>query len=572
MDSKTIVFNKFSKLSREYDKALKEIESLDFNHKLSYAIQLKYKTEIKSLLKGVIQEVQLLKTQIVWDHLVIAFFGETGAGKSTIIETLRLKYSDNPNWVHGEIVGDGSSDFTKQSAEYTLEIEGNKVTLIDVPGIEGNESQYVSIIKEALRKAHIVFYVQGRNRKPDVKIAKKIGDYLSDWTRVYSIHNIRGGVENYELEENLDTVISPETKEISAEIEESFKSILGDLYLGNISLQGLIALASSGRFKDREDYFKHSQRIQKLFKNFDNATSFSNFKSLRDQIVDCNSNYSEIIKESGLQKAEGLKIKGQSILGKIANTHVNEIDQLRKKLNEIIRKIKITFSSFPTRIQYNVNLEIEKGFSDLKSELIEIINKKISSKDRQNFIEHKLKNFAGAMERKLSKVINKEIKRVEVEISTYLTEFENISKNLSHFNNIQVDNIDFSKKDVLRHLEINIDDVVDVGSMMVSGAAIGMALGQLFGAAAGAVVGGVVGIAKKFIFGDGGKGEAIQNITEQIKVCCAECKQSISPVIKKISKEISDKGENLVAKLQEEVGKLNTLEEEFESLVRKIRY
>lgn len=61
-------------------------------------------------------------------------------------------------------MGDGSPDFTKTYEEYHLSIAGHPFTLIDVPGIEGNESEFKDVIKTALHKAHCVFYVQGHNK------------------------------------------------------------------------------------------------------------------------------------------------------------------------------------------------------------------------------------------------------------------------------------------------------------------------------------------------------------------------------------------------------------------------
>ena len=74
-----------------------------------------------------------------WDKLVISFFGETNAGKSTIIETFRILFDSNrPLASDGNIVGNGESDYTKEYHEYDLKINGLPFILIDVPGIEGN--------------------------------------------------------------------------------------------------------------------------------------------------------------------------------------------------------------------------------------------------------------------------------------------------------------------------------------------------------------------------------------------------------------------------------------------------
>ena len=44
--------------------------------------------------------------------------------------------------VDGLIVGTGESDYTQVYKEYKMNIGGVPFTLIDVPGIEGNEAKY----------------------------------------------------------------------------------------------------------------------------------------------------------------------------------------------------------------------------------------------------------------------------------------------------------------------------------------------------------------------------------------------------------------------------------------------
>lgn len=89
-----------------------------------------------SKIKEAKKELDVALKDTVWDNLVIAFFGETNAGKSTIIETFRILFDDKRKKEDGLIVGDGSPDFTKTYEEYHLSIAGHPFTLIDVPGIE----------------------------------------------------------------------------------------------------------------------------------------------------------------------------------------------------------------------------------------------------------------------------------------------------------------------------------------------------------------------------------------------------------------------------------------------------
>lgn len=132
-----------------------------------------------------IEEIEFCKNHYIWDRLVIAFFGQTNAGKSTIIDTFRILFNEKKrlsllkkeksgDGVDGLIVGDGRNDFTKVYEEYEMTINGMPFTLIDVPGIEGNEKDYKDEIKKALNKAHCVFYIQGENKAPDEAVASKI--------------------------------------------------------------------------------------------------------------------------------------------------------------------------------------------------------------------------------------------------------------------------------------------------------------------------------------------------------------------------------------------------------------
>lgn len=95
-----------------------------------------------------------------WKKLVIAFYSETNQGKSTIIEALRLYFGETTKQYDkfdGEIIGNGKSDFTRQIKSYDFTHKGESFTLLDVPGIEGDESEVLDEIYKATQKAHVVF-------------------------------------------------------------------------------------------------------------------------------------------------------------------------------------------------------------------------------------------------------------------------------------------------------------------------------------------------------------------------------------------------------------------------------
>ncbi len=134
------------------------------------ALEVFQKLESKSL-----KELESLKNNEEWENFTIAFYGETNAGKSTLIECLRLffkeqskvvqqerfkrlysNYQENYqnderkkqailNELHslqdGAIIGDGRSDFTLKTRSYPFQYNHQTFTLLDVPGIEGNEKK-----------------------------------------------------------------------------------------------------------------------------------------------------------------------------------------------------------------------------------------------------------------------------------------------------------------------------------------------------------------------------------------------------------------------------------------------
>ncbi|MFP6038227.1 AAA family ATPase [Helicobacter pylori] len=132
-----------------------------------------------------LKELESLKNNEEWENFTIAFYGETGAGKSTLIECLRLFFKERSKrdqqerfrqlyseknhrgsghallelekFQDGAIIGDGRSDFTLETKSYTLKHNNKTFTLLDVPGIEGDEKKVIQQISNATQKAHAIF-------------------------------------------------------------------------------------------------------------------------------------------------------------------------------------------------------------------------------------------------------------------------------------------------------------------------------------------------------------------------------------------------------------------------------
>ncbi|GAA7960946.1 hypothetical protein COL6_09450 [Helicobacter pylori] len=161
------------------EESIKDLQSIfknadDKDEKLKQfnqeALEVFQQLELKSL-----KELESLKNNEEWENFTIAFYGETGAGKSTLIECLRMFFKEQSkvdqqerfkrlystyqnnhqndernkqailNELHslqdGAAIGDGRSDFTLKTQSYPFQYNHQNFTLLDVPGIEGSEKK-----------------------------------------------------------------------------------------------------------------------------------------------------------------------------------------------------------------------------------------------------------------------------------------------------------------------------------------------------------------------------------------------------------------------------------------------
>ncbi|GAA9921311.1 hypothetical protein VN0841_05460 [Helicobacter pylori] len=207
------------------EKSIKDLQNIfkntdDKDEKLKQfnqeALKVFQQLEFKSL-----KELESLKNNEEWENFTIAFYGETGAGKSTLIECLRLffkelgkmdqqerfkrlyanmknhessEHADLEKLQDGAIIGDGRSDSTLETKSYTLKHNNQSFVLLDVPGIEGDEKKVRQQISDATKKAHAIFYVtktpappqKGEERKEGT--IEKIQKQLDSQTRgIYPI-------------------------------------------------------------------------------------------------------------------------------------------------------------------------------------------------------------------------------------------------------------------------------------------------------------------------------------------------------------------------------------------------
>lgn len=518
-----------------------------------------------SKIKEAKKELDVALKDTVWDNLVIAFFGKTNAGKSTIIETFRILFDDKRKKEDGLIVGDGRHDFTKTYEEYHLSIAGHPFTLIDVPGIEGNESEFKDVIKTALHKAHCIFYVQGHNKKPDRATAEKIKKYLGDWVKVYSIYNVRGGVSNYDEEEERETLITSGILKAESLIRAEFKTILGDVYAGHVTLQGLLAMSAKASFSSkREDLIRGQQKLLKYFGgSADKVLEFSQFKTLITLVEQKSSNFKSEIIEANKQKLISLAGNIATDIEQVMESQKNYLANLESNLRTINREVcNNSMDSALRNITNKTRNAITSAYGELKSEIFDLIDNEPSNINQlaEQYQEDVIEN----LENRIKSIVNDELKKVRDTANRKIKDLDGVNIKPIQFNqSIDLETeIDFSG--ALGELDIDLADVLSwtakTAGTAATGALVGSfipGIGTLIGAGVGAFVGGIAHACS----GDGGKADARKSVSDAIGKATQRAKNNVKSMLAPVIRDMDIQKRQLTNSVKTELTNIEELQE-----------
>lgn len=411
-NSKEQIIACYSSYIKNLSAAIDAIGALSAKNKKFKTLQNSIVGKIEELLTFSRLQLQEVMYHTVWDKLVIAFFGETGAGKSTIIETFRIKFYDSSRidlidktgntCVDGLIVGDGRQDFTQEHNKYQLEIDGCPFIMIDVPGMDGKEGDYLDEIGIALKQAHCIFYIHGHNKKPDAATASKIKSFLSDWVDVYSIYNVRGGASDYDEEEERSCLINDKIKSIQESTISVFQKVIPDNYKGNITCQGLLALLSVADFHPSCTKLINDQK--KLIKYFGDKYSiekFSQIDSITELVKQHSKEFHHHILEANNQKLLSLSKRISNGINDIITTQDVTLNNFECQLNSFRRSIKAAESDVISTMTSRIYSEITQAVYALKRSANDIIDSQNNPDDWSKKLERRFTKIGTLLEESL---------------------------------------------------------------------------------------------------------------------------------------------------------------------------
>ncbi len=470
------------------------------------ALEVFQKLEFESL-----KELESLKNNEEWENFTIAFYGETGAGKSTLIECLRLFFKEQSkinqqehfkrlystyqnNYQNderkkqnilkelhslqdGAIIGDGRSDFTLKTRSYSFQYNHQNFTLLDVPGIEGSEKKVIDQISNATQKAHAIFYVTKTPNPPQKgeegkrgtieKIQRQLGSQTEVWTIFNKpINNPRAFK---------DKLINESEKESLKILNKKMKNILGKHYMGYKAVSVQVAFYGlSQALIPETDFYEKKQKFLKDFKA-EELLYQSHFKPLAEFIAE------ELLKNSRAK-----------IIQSNCNKALKVVEQLQKAIKTTIEKridpmIKEA-QEHQQEARYNLNRSTEKFILNLTNSAFSKINQ-FESDFRKEMHAHIDDDIENDECKEIFK--NELIQGIEELRKNIKWRFKECTERFDEYIKEAIKQLEYRIKDSLAMLErINIDSGFDFSFNIDSGID-GFALGASI---VGLVVVGIVNI------------------------------------------------------------------------------
>jgi hypothetical protein len=427
--------------------------------------------------------------------------------------------------IDGLIIGTGEADFTKGNTVYTLNYKEKIFQLMDVPGIEGNEEKYEHLVREAIAKAHLVFYVNGTNKKPEKTTAEKIQTYLRRGTQVFPIVNIRGNADSYEFIEDRISLNNNETNKSLEQTMSVLESVLGqDVLLSGHCIQGLLAFCSLAMDQRAKNTSIHPSREMDLviqqrnyLKYFENSKVMFDFSQLAVVAQLLNKKletFKEDIIESNKIKVRELLLTNVDILKGSQLKHETFINKIEPEFSKCKLSIAEAVKAFQNKIKPMRKNLYERFFQDIVSYADEAIKEYYGDQDLiERKIVQEFQKLKNNLERNLQETFKKEVETLQADIEGAI---QRLVQDVQRIEFLERKDLEFEKYDLkfaYHSAELNMGlgwkrwggILFQIGSYAFAGFGIGTAfpiVGNLIGAAVGAAVGLVMSVAQVFMSKD----------------------------------------------------------------------
>jgi len=283
---------------------------------------------------------------------------------------------------------DAHTDFTKRIAQYDIKSENSNISILDLPGIEGDEKLVQDEIQKAIEKAHVVFYISKKARAPqkgdelNKGTIEKIRDQLASQTEVYFIFN-KGTPNPNQLGASL---ASDDEEKALLDVDEKMNIILGERYKGHISLSAYPPFVAYGNFADGS-FLKSKEKFLSRF-SCEDILNFSKLNSFCEWITKViPQDYKRKIVASNTNKL----IVTIDKTTKTIQSNINKLDEIKSKseadLPAVKEKLEISKDNLMNEISDILDKKIRKFMLATRRELYDVIDQEINNKDLSSCVK-----------------------------------------------------------------------------------------------------------------------------------------------------------------------------------------
>lgn len=479
--------------------------------------------------------------------------------------------------IDGQIIGTGEADFTKGNTFYTLNYKGKRFQLIDVPGIEGDEGKYSHMVREAVAKAHLVFYVNGTNKKPEKATAQKIRSYLRLGTEVCPLMNVRGNADQYELDGVPATLESDggSTKALQQTVGV-LESVLGAKAMRpGHCVQGLLAFSSLAIAPGTErtaihpsrdrDLVIHQRNYRKYFASSKAMYEFSQIKFVAQVLHGKLGTFKEDMIESNKSKVHELLVENLATLKELHVGHEMFMARTEPEFEKCRVAIKDGLVRFE-RLLKDGRKNLWNGlFIDLSASADKIVETYFGNND---LISTKIQGAFRERQEQLKEDLQAQFEKYLEELQGDL--FQAMQRLLEDVSRVEFEqaiayagaNLNANYKTPELGLGLDLKDygwmLFNVGSYALAGAGVGTAfpiVGNLVGAAIGAVVGLLINFLNYFI----GEEKRIRKAQAQVQEKIAEAR---AKAVGSLREELEDLLAPIRSQIEEKVlGQVDNIKE-----------
>ncbi|RMN15148.1 hypothetical protein ALP26_05390, partial [Pseudomonas savastanoi pv. glycinea] len=335
----------------------------------------------------------------------------------------------------GSIIGDGRADFTRQTQAYVFESQGQHFQLLDVPGIEGDETKVSEQINKAVKRAHAVFYVTSKAAPPQTGdmgrpgTLEKIKAQLGAQTEVWTLYNKR--ITN-PMALQKPTLISLDEQASLNDLDQIMRKQLGEHYQRSMTLCALPAFyaaadclmprsttaSSRKKFLDaiEPDLLLEKSGVKQFYKHL-----------TQDLVTDVKAK----IRRSNMNKVQ---LAITDVCSEVKTIQTTQFAPLAKKLNEeaenASHQLRIAFKSLNSRLSNAGEQAIGEFEDSVRNRVYERIDDNISNDDFKAVLERVFTSEQSALQEKLPGTLDKQLDLFKKNVSEIVERFESHAKDL----------------------------------------------------------------------------------------------------------------------------------------------